>query len=412
MPIFGISDKRRLPRVGKIRTGKKIPTKDGRNMRPVETKHFVLNPVEQEVDLNGKVISERINPNIERLIKLLGTNEPFEIPIIIPIGDKLPDGDYFVAPQELKWYAKDKNGKPTVMCRGNNQLAEYKGAPSSEIPGLIQDPLKYKQEFGEDLPMGKNRICDTTTCPQYINKKCKGAMTFTYMINHPEFYFGTFATDTSSITAMINLNSSLEVAEAAYKNYLAMKGISPGKINGLAGCPLRLFRKEVPNKEGGYNYPLHVEVDVSALNVEAESFLQGKASSIRIGMTSKALLIEEQKEEDFDDSIIDANDQIDIVDTATGEIIGTKAQVLQIQNLKPDVTLTFDIEKDQEVLEKFQALATAMGKSNNAKVRALTAAKHPDRASLVAYLDEAISRNAPKQEEKPSNKTDPIAGLV
>jgi hypothetical protein len=411
MPILGISEKRRLPRIGKIRTGKKIPTRDGKHMRPLETKHFVLNPLEQIVDNNGKIISEKKNPNIERLIKFLGTDEPYEIPIILPIGERLPDGDFFVAPQELKWYAKDKNGKPTVMCRGNGHLAEYKGQATPDITGLITSPQQYLEQTGEQLPAGRNRVCSTETCPQFLSKKqCKATMTFTYMVNHPDFYFGVFATDTSSITAMIALNSSLEVAEAAYKNYLASRGISPGKMNGLAGCPLRLFRKEVPNKDGGYNYPLHVEVDIEALDAETKAFVSGHSSSLRIGLTAKALMIEEAREEDFDDSIIDPSNQIDIVDTTTGEIVGTKAQVVDYQQTqeRKEIAAKMDIENDQELLEKFQTLATLMGKTNNAKVRALTAGMYPERAALVEYLDNLIAKNTKKEDVK----TDPIDGLV
>ena len=93
--VKGISDRRRMPRLGKIRLGiKKKSLKTG-NEYPVEVDYFVCPPEVQ---------------------KVFG-DKPKEIEIMFPINDPS-----VVFPQALTYYGKSKG----VKCKGNNECAMEK----------------------------------------------------------------------------------------------------------------------------------------------------------------------------------------------------------------------------------------------------------------------------------------------
>lgn len=380
MPINGVSDQRRLQIVGKIRTGKKVPTKNGKE-RPMETSHFVLDPAER---LNGKPTGKQ-NPHILKLIEMLGP-EPTEIPIILPLGERLPDGDYLVAQQSLRWYAQDKNGVSRVLCKGDNQWATYKGA--TPVDGMNAPGLIY--------PDGYNRACNMDTCPQFKAKKCKPTMKFIFWIDGYPITAGLFSIDTSSVTAMIGLNSTLEMAERTYMYELLKSGViqSPDQFPGLAGVPLRLFRKEVPNGEGGVNYPLQIEVDVDKLNDGIRQLSAGGHGGriLPIGPQEMSKLLEGPAGEEFDENIINPDGKVDVVDTETGEVIGTADQVQEKEQKQAQAA---SLEDDQEIRGLFARLCQITGKADTPKMRALTANKFANQPNqrdlLLGYLQKTLT---------------------
>jgi len=110
--IKDISDRRRLPRLGKIRLGiKKKSTKTGAEY-PAETDYFVCPPEVQ---------------------KLFG-EQPKELPIMFPIEDR-----EVVFPQALKYYGQSKG----LKCIGNGETAiEFteEGGKERECPCEKWDP--------------------------------------------------------------------------------------------------------------------------------------------------------------------------------------------------------------------------------------------------------------------------------
>ncbi len=411
MPIKSISDQRRLQIIGKIRTGKKVMGRNNKE-RPQETSHFVLDPA---IKKNGKPTGQK-NPHIERLIETLGTDSPNELSIILPVGDKLPDGDYLVAQQSLRWYAMDKNGNSRVMCKGDGEWAQYKGA--SPVDGVNAPGLAY--------PEGYNRACNMETCPQFLGKKCKPNMKFVFWIEGYPIAAGLFAVDTSSVTAMADLNSTLEWTERSYLAELLKRGIiqDPSQFKGLAGVPLRLFRKEVPNKEGGVNYPLQIEVDVDKLTAGMQLLEEGKNAGLlshassTISSADVSSMLEGPDGEDFDENIINPDGKADVVDTETGEIIGNVEQVQAREQAKNPAGV--DLKNDKELDAVFKELCELTGKKDTPKMRAITAKKfegQPDqRGALLSYLQETLTglkAKANQEEAKaPTNDTPAIEGEV
>lgn len=394
MPIKTISDQRRLQIVAKIRTGKKAISKNGKEY-PTETSHFVLDPTER---LNGKPTGKQ-NTHILKLIEEFGP-EPTELPIILPLGEKLPDGDYLVAQQSLRWYAKDKNGVSRVMCKGDNEWANYKGA--SPVDGVNAPNVIY--------PDGYNRVCNMDTCPQFRDKKCKPTMKFIFWIDGYPISAGLFSLDTSSITAMVNLNSTLEMAERTYAYELVKAGVikSVDQSPGLAGVPLIMKRKEVPNSNGGSNYPIHIEVDVQKLNLGIKQLTTGEGMIMPIAPSEMTRLLEGPQGQEFDDNIIDPDGNADVVDAETGEIIGTTGQLAEKERtMNPEGV---DLQNDTEISHLFAELCELTGRKDTLKVRALTAKKfenEPDqREALVAYLKNALeTERAKKPVQEPAIET-------
>lgn len=394
MPIKSVSDQRRLQIIAKVRTGKKVPTRSGKE-RPMETSHFVLDPTERT---NGKPNGKQ-NPHILKLIEEFGP-EPTELPIILPLGERLPDGDYLVAQQALRWYAKDKKGVSRVMCKGDNEWADYKGI--SPVDGVNTPGIVY--------PDGYNRSCSMETCPQFKEKKCKPTMKFIFWIDGYPISAGLFSIDTSSVTAMIGLNSTLEMAERTYMYELLKSGViqSPEQFPGLAGVPLRLFRKEVPNREGGVNYPLQIEVDVAKLTLGIKQLSAGEGGLILpIGPVEMTKLLEGPAGTEFDDNIIDPNGEADVIDTETGEVLGTSAQVLEKERTANPEGV--DLKGDPEIGALFAELCQLTNRKDTPKIRALTAKKFENEANqreaLVAYLKNALVAEKNKQAASQTSDT-------
>ena len=90
--IKGVSEKRRLPRLNKIRLGKKAVSKKTGNEYPIETPYFVVPP---------------------EVAKIYG-EEPTEIDVMLPVED-----EEIIFPQAYVWYGKSKGPK----CIGNGEQA-------------------------------------------------------------------------------------------------------------------------------------------------------------------------------------------------------------------------------------------------------------------------------------------------
>lgn len=89
----GISQTRRMPRLGKIRLGMKLISPRSGKEYPVETKHFVCPPEVQAV----------YGP------------EPTELDVMFPVNNPL-----IVFPQQLEWYGSGKG----LKCHGDKVKAE------------------------------------------------------------------------------------------------------------------------------------------------------------------------------------------------------------------------------------------------------------------------------------------------
>lgn len=154
MPIYGISDFKRLPRLGKIKLGKKQKTQKGTEY-PIQTKYFVC----------PENIQEIYGP------------EPQELDIMFPLNDT-----EIVFPQYLKQY-----GKTGLKCKGDGKTA------MAMIGGILKEKTctPGASECAGCKPIGVLNV---------ILPKVPG--------------FGVWQVWTSSWNSIVNLNSSIDMIKA------------------------------------------------------------------------------------------------------------------------------------------------------------------------------------------------------
>ena len=347
MAIRGISDKRELPRLGKIKLGSKKMSQRGKEF-PEETDHFVLNPQEELLDKNGKVVGTSENEHLATLIEMYGLT-PRTLKVVFPVDD-----EELIAPQYLKWWMKDKNGSGRLACKGDGQYAEFKG--TQQVSGL--DAGNY--------PVGFNRLCLMDTCPEFQKKQCKPNMNLTFVV--PDYnMFGVFQIDTTSAQAIKNVNSCISVA----RNALRLQG-----IGSIAGVPMKLSRKRTPNSHGGVNYILHIEVDVKELTNQKKLMSEGRSNTLALGdvkFTIDRTLLEEPNydllpKSDFPERL------------QTGETVEVLPATINYN----------DWLADSEIKEKFGALSQLTNNPLTEAKMLATARKFQDQTSLITYLDEKL----------------------
>ncbi|MDD5702444.1 MAG: hypothetical protein PHU23_10395 [Dehalococcoidales bacterium] len=173
MPIKGISEVIRLPRLGKIRLGIK---KDGEGTPyPEPTDHFVC---PEEVK---KVFGEK----------------PRELRIMFPTNDPAQ-----WASQYLRCYSESRR----LMCRGNGKIAVAKVSLGIAVSSNLRDTeLK-------EIP------CNPAGCEAYQQGLCRRVMNLQFLL--PDCPgFGVYQLDTSSYHSMVNINSSLELIYNICRRY-------------------------------------------------------------------------------------------------------------------------------------------------------------------------------------------------
>ena len=167
--IEGLSNRRRLPRLGKIHLGyKKMSQKTGKAY-PVATDYFVCP---------------------DGVMEVYG-DKPKSLQIIFPSDD--PDR---FAPQFYKVYSETR-GK---TCQGDgvkaNQLVD-------KATGQLATRNSKDVEWREVPCLGQK-------CPHYQAKKCRPVMNLQFLL--PDCPgLGVYQLDTSSINSIININSAVEL---------------------------------------------------------------------------------------------------------------------------------------------------------------------------------------------------------
>ena len=155
--IKGLSEKRRLPRLGSIRLGLKAKNPKGVEY-PKETEYFVVPP---------------------EVAKIFG-DKPTELEVMIPLNDL--DS---VFPQSYKYYGSGKG----LKCQGDGEIAYY------------VDP-ETKEMTQKECP-----------CSLLEEGKCKQSATLMVMI--PKVSVGgVYQIRTSSFNSIVDINSGLEYVAA------------------------------------------------------------------------------------------------------------------------------------------------------------------------------------------------------
>lgn len=172
-PIRGLTESRRLPRLGKIHLGIKKKAKSGA-MYPSATDYFVLP---------------------EELFELFG-EKPTMLPILFPVEDE----EQFTS-QFYRSYSMTRG----LVCRGDGETCRRMvDAKSGEMANRNSTDIAWK----DDLP------CEGRECP-YYGKQCKEVMNLQFLLPTAEG-LGVWQIDTSSINSIRNINSAIELIRRVY----------------------------------------------------------------------------------------------------------------------------------------------------------------------------------------------------
>jgi len=170
MPIEGVSELMRIPRLGKIHLGVKVkPTDKGKKEYPRATDYFV---VPDEV---AAVYGEK----------------PTELDIMFPVEE--PE---LFAQQWLRAYSMTQG----LVCIGTGVEARRK---IDVATGAIADHETKDWEWRE-------MSCDPQECEEYQTKRCRRVMNLQFLL--PEVPgLGVYQIDTSSFYSIVNINSMIKM---------------------------------------------------------------------------------------------------------------------------------------------------------------------------------------------------------
>ncbi len=180
-PIKGLSEVRRMPRIGKLHTGtKKMSEKSGKEY-PVQVDYFVFP-----------------EGYAEALKKAFGTDQPKSLPIRIPSED-----EERWANQYYRHYSRTRG----LVCKGDGDIA-------TRLIDLSTGEWFLSTE-SKNVGMRDVR-CKGRECPDYCESKCKEVMMMQFIVDADIPGMGIWQLDTSSINAILNINSAAEFIRFVY----------------------------------------------------------------------------------------------------------------------------------------------------------------------------------------------------
>ena len=241
MPIKGLSEARRLPRMGKIRLGiTEISKKTGKEY-PKEVKHLILDPA---------VVNELEKKKLLDVWHQTYGAEPTSVDIMFPVADLEQ-----IFPQYYKSY-----GSGTLLkCKGDGEVAE------------TNDPeyIKTLKNLGKG-DFGTKVECRGKDCPFFKDKKCSAVATLSVLL--PALPgSGVWQVTTGSIHSILNLNSCFDY------------------IRALAGrfhmIPLKLERREQAIQYEGkksMHYVLHINLELALKDLQRRALIDPVKSAMEL----------------------------------------------------------------------------------------------------------------------------------
>jgi len=228
MPIRNISDRPRMPRLGKIRLGRKVEGQ-GRSDYPKALDHFLCPPDVIEA-VKGSV------PFCDASCK--EDAGPIELPIMFLANDRDQ-----VAGQ---WFRSYK-AAVGLVCKGDGWKADalFDREALTKAGGAISQPIPvdlWARHDSKATVRSDNIECwgegydGKDACPAYSAAKCKRLMMLQFAIPQAPG-LGVYQLDTSSFYSILNINGFLEYLQT----------LTGGRIAGIP-LTLRLIPQEVaPN---------------------------------------------------------------------------------------------------------------------------------------------------------------------
>ena len=181
-PIKNLTERRRLPRIGKIHLG--ILADKNKEGKP-------CTPYPKAVDY---FVFSKEHSQYEEIVKAFG-EKPRELRIIFPLEDE----ERF-ASQYYRCYSKTRG----LICKGDGETAMRMIDTQT---GALAD-RNSKAVVMKDIP------CQGRKCPDY-GTKCKELMNLQFML--PEISgLGIWQIDTSSVNSIMRINGALDLIRAVY----------------------------------------------------------------------------------------------------------------------------------------------------------------------------------------------------
>jgi hypothetical protein len=316
MAIKGLSEVRRLPRLGKIRLGIKKTNSSGAEY-PAEVDYFILDP-----QTPSEIENERIK---QEFIKLYGEN-PKSIKVMFPVADP---GVYF--PQFYKRYGS----ATSLKCKGDGETANC--ATEEFANGL---KVLRKDELGLPVVECKGRECI------YYGKECSEVGTLQILL--PELPgAGVWQITTGSYNSIVNLNSCIDYIIAVC-----------GRAHMI---PLTLERRKQETSHNGKkstHYILHINMDFKLVDLQKYAMIE----------PTKMMLELPAAESDKEDLLYQENAVIDVEagpskDSLLAEIAGLWTQMKtteknEVKKVFPDKMETYDVDILVKILDGIKAIRT------------------------------------------------------
>lgn len=232
MVIKGLSDVRRLPRLGKIRLGIKKKTAAGKEY-PAEVDYFILAPQTPSEEENEKLQQE--------FAKLYG-EKPKQIQIMFPVADP----KIFFA----QFYKRYGSGT-MLQCKGDGEIATCGSDEFAKDLEVIK-----KDEMG--LPVVK---CMGKQCGYYEANKCSEVGALQVLL--PELPgAGVWQVSTGSFHSIVNINSCIDYIRAI-----------AGRVHMI---PLLLERREQEIAHEGkkrMHYILHINMNFKLADLQKQALI-------------------------------------------------------------------------------------------------------------------------------------------
>ena len=240
-PIKNLTERRRLPRLGRIRIGEKVESKTKPGVfYPHAVEYFVLPP---------------------EVAKVYKEEKPKSLDIMFPVDD---EGTF--ASQFYRAYSQTRG----LVCKGDGETAsrlidvatKTGETETGVVTGEIAKHTAKEVEWIEGI------ICPGHDCPYYKAKQCREIMNLQFLL--PEVPgLGVWQLDTSSYNSILNINSALALVRAIF-----------GTVQGV---PLLLTVEPMEVSPDGKKKTVHV------LNLRTKVTLRGLAEARRKGLQSLQL---------------------------------------------------------------------------------------------------------------------------
>lgn len=217
MSIKGISDVRRMPRIGKIRLGVRETSRRTGGEFPRAVDYFVCNPDQSTTEAAAKAFHAVYG------------DRPRELDIMFPVEDK----DKFFE----QWYRRYGSGTG-LLCKGDGEAA-----------------VECDRETGEIREVE----CDPCSCEWLQKKHCRPVGTLQFLLYRVPGV-GVWQIDTGSYHSIVNINSAVDF----------IKGLTGGRI---AMIPLKLVVRPKEVTVEGRKKVIYV-LDLASEHLRLEDILK------------------------------------------------------------------------------------------------------------------------------------------